>query len=57
MMISQGYLKVVRSFFSYHTKSFADKVSSKLNDQVKGYSYSNFSTKTVPNDDVISGEG
>ena len=55
MMISQGYLKIVRSFFSYHTKSFADKVSSKLNDQFKGYSYSNFNTKTVPNDDVISG--
>ena len=43
--------------FSYHTKAYADKVSLKLNDQVKSYPCPNFNTKTVPNNDAISGKG
>ena len=55
MMMSQEKLfKLNRSFLSYHTKGFADKVSSKLNAQVKTFSCPNFNTKTVPNDDVNS---
>ena len=56
MMMSQEKLfKLNRSFLSYHTKGFVDKVSSELKAQVKTFSRPNFSTKTVPNDDVNSG--
>ena len=44
-----------KSFFSHDTKSFADKASSKLNELVKSCSCPNFNTKTVPNNDIISG--
>ena len=48
-------LNINKVIFRYHTKSFSDKVSSKLNDQVKSYSCPKFNTKTVPNDDVKFG--
>ena len=41
----EGCLKLIRSFFNYHRKSSADKVSSKLNDWLKSYSCPNFNGK------------
>ena len=41
----EGCLKLIRSFFYYHRKSSADKVSSKLNDWLKSYSCPNFNGK------------
>ena len=55
MTAQKKVFKIDDVIFSYHTKSFTNKVSSKLNDYVKSYSCPNFNIKTVPNDDVISG--
>ena len=44
-MTSEKSLFKIRSFFTSHTKGFADKVSSKLNDEVKSYSCSNLTPK------------
>ena len=56
-MRKKGCLKLIKSSFSYHTKSFSDKVPSKLNAKVESYSSPNCNTKIVPNDDVFFGLG
>ena len=55
MTAQKRVFKIDEVIFSHHKKSFANKVSSKLNDYVKSYSCPNFNIKTAPNDDVISG--
>ena len=46
--------ELIRSFSSYHTKGFADKVLSRPNDKVKIYSCPNSKTKIVRIDDFIN---